>query len=57
MVKVSLSSKFVLVIWTLYHRGKLFEHFIFIAVALVLHILLSWAFVTSLNCSVMYKPP
>ena len=33
------------------------EHFILIAVALVLNILLSWAFVTKLNCSVMCKPP
>ena len=30
---------------------------ILIAIALVLNIFLSWAFVTSLNCSVMCKPP
>ena len=34
----------------------LLEHFIMIVVTLLLHILLSWAFVTSLNCSVMCKP-
>ena len=45
------------VISTLYRRGKLLEHFILIAVAIVLNILLSWAFETSLNCSVMCKPP
>ena len=33
------------------------EHFILISVALVLNILLSWAFVTSLNFLVMCKPP
>ena len=38
-------------------HGKLLEHFILIEIALVLNILLSWAFVTSLNCSVMCKPP
>ena len=52
MVKFSLYSKLVLVISTLYRRGKLSEHFILIAVALLFNILLSWAFVTSLNCSV-----
>ena len=31
MVKFSLYSKFVWVIWTLYRRGKLLEHFILIA--------------------------
>ena len=41
MVKFSLYSKLVLVISTLYHRGKLLEHFILIAVALLLNILLS----------------
>ena len=40
-----------------YRREKLLEHFILIAVALLLNILLSWAFVTSLNCSVMCRPP
>ena len=40
-VKFSLYSKFVWVIWTLYRRGKLLEHFVLIAVALVLNILLS----------------
>ena len=49
-------SKLVLVISTLYSRGKFLEHFILIAVALVFNIL-SWAFVTILNCSVMCKPP
>ena len=57
MVKFSLYSKLVYVISTLYGRGKLLEHFILIVVTLLLNILLSWAFVTSLNCSVMYKPP
>ena len=57
VVKFSLYSKFVWVIWTLYRRGKLLEHFILIAVALVLNILLSWAFVTSLNCSAMCRRP
>ena len=57
MVKFSLYSKLVLVISTLYRRGKLLEHFILIEVVLLLNILLSWAFVTSLNCSVMCKPP
>ena len=33
------------------------ERFILIAVELLLNIFLSWAFVTSLNCSVMCKPP
>ena len=37
--------------------GKLLEHFILIVVALLFSILLSWAFATSLNCSVMCKPP
>ena len=41
MVKVSLYSKLLLVISTLYRRGKLLEHFILIAVALLLNILLS----------------
>ena len=40
MVKFSLYSKLVLVISTLYRRGKLLEHFILIAVALLLNILL-----------------
>ena len=57
VVKFSLYSKLVLIISTLYCRGKLLEHFILIAVALLLNILLSWAFVTSLNCSVMCGPP
>ena len=57
MVKFSLYSKLVSVISTLYRLGKLLEHFILIAVALVLNILLSSAFVTSLNCSAMCKPP
>ena len=57
MVKFLLYSKLVLVISTLYRRGKLLEHFILIAVALLLNILLSCAFVTSLNCSVMCRPP
>ena len=56
-MKFSLYSKLVLVISALYRRGKLLEHFILIAVALLLNILLSWAFVTSLNCSVMCRPP
>ena len=47
----------MLVISTLYPRGKLLERFILIAVELLLNIFLSWAFVTSLNCSVMCKPP
>ena len=47
----------MLVISTLYRRGKLLERFILIAVELLLNIFLSWAFVTSLNCSVMCKPP
>ena len=55
--KFSIYSKLVYVISALYSRGKLLEHFILIAVALLLNILLSWAFVTSLNCSVMCKPP
>ena len=38
MVTFSLYSKFVLVISTLYRRGKLLEHFILIAVTLVLNI-------------------
>ena len=41
VVKFSLYSKLVLVISTLYRRGKLLEHFILIAVALLLNILLS----------------
>ena len=57
MVKFSLYSKLVSVISTLYRLGKLLEHFILIAVTLVLNILLSSAFVTSLNCSAMCKPP
>ena len=57
MVKFSLYSKLVLVILTWHRRGKLLEHFISIVVVLLLNILLSWAFVTSLNCSVMCKPP
>ena len=56
-MKFSLYSKLLLVISTLYRRGKLLEHFILIAVALLLNILLSWAFVPSLNCSVMCRPP
>ena len=56
-MKFSLYSKLVLAISTLYRREKLLEHFIVRAVALLLNILLSWAFVTSLNCSVMCKPP
>ena len=56
MVKFSLYSKLVLVILTLHRRGKFLEHFISIVVVLLLNILLSWAFVTSLNCSVMCKP-
>ena len=57
VVKFSIYSKLVYVISALYSRGKLLEHFILIAVALLLNILLSWAFVTSLNCSVMCRPP
>ena len=57
MVKFALYSKLVLVILTLHRRGKFLEHFISIVVVLLLNILLSWAFVTSLNCSVMCKPP
>ena len=57
MEKFSLYSKLLLVISTLYRRGKLLEHFILIAVALLLNILLFWAFVTRLNCSVMCRPP
>ena len=57
MVKFSLYSKFVWVSSTLYGPGKLLQHLILIVVTLLLHILLSWAFVTSLNCSVMCKPP
>ena len=41
VVKFSLYSKLVLVISTLYRRGKLSEHFILIAVALLFNILLS----------------
>ena len=41
MVKFSLYSKFVLEISTLYRLEKLLEHFILLAVALVLNILLS----------------
>ena len=37
--------------------GKLLELFILIIVTLLLNILLSWTFVTSLNCSVMCRPP
>ena len=51
VMKFSLYSKFVYVISTLYRPGKLLEHFILLAVALLLKILLSWAFATSLNCS------
>ena len=57
VVKFSIYSKLVYVISTLYSRGKLLEHFILIALALLLNIVLSWAFVTSLDCSVMCKPP
>ena len=57
MVKFSLYSKLVRVISTLYGRGKLLEHLILIVVTLLLHILLSWAFVTSLNWSVMCRSP
>ena len=57
VVKFSIYSKLVYVISALYSRGKLLEHFILIAVALLLNIVLSWAFVTSLDCSVMCKPP
>ena len=53
MVKFSLYSKLLCVISTLYCRGKLSEHLILIVVTLPLNILLSWAFVNSLNCSVM----
>ena len=35
----------------------MFELLILIVVTLLLNILLSWAFVTSLNCSVMCRPP
>ena len=41
MVKFSLYFKVVLVISTLYRHGKLLEHFILIALALLLNILLS----------------
>ena len=47
----------MLVISTLYRRGKLLERFILITVELLLNNFLSWAFVTSLNCSVTCKPP
>ena len=47
----------MLVISTLYRRGKLLEHIFLIAVVLLLNILLFWSFVTSLNCSVMCRPP
>ena len=57
MVKFSLYSKLVRVISTLYGRGKLLEHLILIVVTLLLNILLSWAFVISLNRSVICKPP
>ena len=57
MMKFSPYSKLVWVISTLYLRGKLLEHFILIEVTLLLNILLSWAFVTSLNCYVMCRPP
>ena len=57
MVKFSLCSKLVWVISTLYGRGKLLEHLILIVVTLLLNILLSWAFVISLNRSVICKPP
>ena len=40
-MKFSLYSKFVEVISTLYRRGKLLEHFMLIAVAIFLNILLS----------------
>ena len=56
-MKFSLYFKVVLVISTLYRHGKLLEHFILIALALLLNILLSWAFVTSLNCSAMCRRP
>ena len=55
-MKFSLYSKLLSVILTLYHSGELLEHFILIAVTLLLNILLSLAFVTTLNCSVMYEP-
>ena len=55
MVKFSVYSKLILVILTPYRHGKLLEHFILIALALLSNILLSWAFVTSLNCSVMCR--
>ena len=57
VVKFSIYSKLVYVISALYSRGKLLEHLILIAVALLLNIVLSWAFVTNLDCSVMCKPP
>ena len=41
VVKFSLYSKLVYVMSALYRRGKLLEHFILIAVALVLNMLLS----------------
>ena len=41
VMKFSLYAKLVLVISTLYRRGKLLENFILIAVALLLNILLS----------------
>ena len=53
---VVVRSRRILNSLVLYSRGKLLEHFILIVVALFLNILLSWAFVTSLNCSVMCKP-
>ena len=56
-MKFSLYSKLVWVISTLYLRGKLLEHFVLIEVTLLLNILLSWEFVTSLNCYVMCRPP
>ena len=42
---------------TLYLRRKLLGHFILILVTLVLNILLSWASLKSLNCSVICRPP
>ena len=44
MVKFSLYSRLELVISTLYRRGKLLEHFILIAVVLLLNILLFLSF-------------
>ena len=53
-------SRFQRCIWWNFRfipSGKLLQLFILIIVTLLLNILLSWTFVTSLNCSVMCRPP